>query len=113
MIRMFKTLIVLLVGAIAILYLLNPTAGILEFIPDNAPIIGNLDEAGAMVILISTLSYFGIEIPSLFKRDTPKKETSPNSAPPRKEWVVKQISDQEAGQYEVVESSGQKQKKRS
>lgn len=31
----------------AVLYVLNPTWGIFEFVPDNAPIIGNLDEAAA------------------------------------------------------------------
>jgi len=32
------------IGVVSALYLLNPTAGVLEFIPDNLPIIGNLDE---------------------------------------------------------------------
>jgi hypothetical protein len=43
-----------LVYALAVLggiYLLNPSFGVLEFIPDNLPIIGNLDE-GASVLLI-------------------------------------------------------------
>lgn len=37
----------LMLGGIALisgLYLLNPTAGFIEFIPDNLPIIGNIDE---------------------------------------------------------------------
>ncbi len=42
------------IGAIALIYLLNPTAGVLELIPDNLPIIGNLDEAGATVLLIQS-----------------------------------------------------------
>lgn len=33
------------IGVVSFLYILNPTAGILEFIPDNFPIIGNLDDA--------------------------------------------------------------------
>lgn len=39
----------MLVGTI---YLLNFTAGIIEFIPDNLPIIGNIDEgiAGALLV---------------------------------------------------------------
>lgn len=41
------------VGAVvAGLYIINPTAGILELIPDNIPIWGNLDEAGATALLI-------------------------------------------------------------
>jgi hypothetical protein len=43
-----------LVGGI---YLLNPTAGVLELIPDVAPGIGNLDEAGAAALLIFGLRY--------------------------------------------------------
>lgn len=34
------------------LYLLNPTAGIFEFLPDNIPLIGNLDEAGAAILVV-------------------------------------------------------------
>lgn len=33
------------------LYILNPTLGVLEFIPDNLPIIGNLDEGVAFTLL--------------------------------------------------------------
>ena len=38
--------------AIGILYLLNPTAGIFELLPDVMPIVGNLDEAGATVLVV-------------------------------------------------------------
>jgi len=41
-----------IIGGISLLYLINPTAGIIELIPDNLPILGNLDEAGATVLLI-------------------------------------------------------------
>jgi uncharacterized membrane protein YkvA (DUF1232 family) len=37
---------------VAAIYLLNPTAGVLELIPDVAPVIGNLDEAGATALLL-------------------------------------------------------------
>jgi hypothetical protein len=40
-------------------YILNPTAGFIEFIPDNTPIIGNLDEAGATALIIYSLQYLG------------------------------------------------------
>jgi uncharacterized membrane protein YkvA (DUF1232 family) len=44
----------LIVGAvIGIIYLINPTAGLIEIIPDNLPFLGNLDEAGAAVLVIT------------------------------------------------------------
>jgi uncharacterized membrane protein YkvA (DUF1232 family) len=63
-----KTFFIALAGVVAGIYLLNPTLGIFEFIPDNLPVIGNLDEAGAMTIVIASLSYFGIDISKFFKR---------------------------------------------
>jgi uncharacterized membrane protein YkvA (DUF1232 family) len=38
--------------AIGAIYLVNPTAGVLELIPDMLPFVGNLDEAGATALLI-------------------------------------------------------------
>jgi uncharacterized membrane protein YkvA (DUF1232 family) len=38
--------------ALGVLYLLNPTAGLLELIPDAIPIIGNLDEAAATTLVL-------------------------------------------------------------
>jgi uncharacterized membrane protein YkvA (DUF1232 family) len=49
--RGWPTWIVYIFGLIGILYILNPTAGILELIPDNFPIIGNLDEAVAFMLI--------------------------------------------------------------
>ncbi len=43
----FVYLLGLMVGG---LYLLNPTAGLFELIPDNLPVIGNLDEVAAMAL---------------------------------------------------------------
>jgi hypothetical protein len=39
--------LVYLMAVIGGIYMLNPTAGILEIIPDTIPIVGNLDEGGA------------------------------------------------------------------
>lgn len=58
----FQKTIVLAITALAALYLANPTAGILELIPDITPVLGNLDEATAMALLISGLSYFGVNV---------------------------------------------------
>jgi hypothetical protein len=40
-----------LAALIGFIYILNPTAGILEAIPDNLPIIGNLDEGVAFLLI--------------------------------------------------------------
>lgn len=45
-----------LVYALAIfglIYLLNPTFGVFEFIPDNLPFIGNLDESVAFMLVLA------------------------------------------------------------
>lgn len=36
-----------LFAAVGVLYLLNPGGGIIEILPDNLPLIGNLDEGAA------------------------------------------------------------------
>jgi hypothetical protein len=50
------------------LYLINPTAGIFELIPDNFPIVGNLDEAAALFLILSTMSYLGMHLPEFLER---------------------------------------------
>lgn len=69
MLIMKKTGIILL-GVFSFIYLLNPTAGFFELIPDNIPLIGNLDEAAAVTILLMCLRYFGYDLPDIFN---PKK----------------------------------------
>lgn len=64
--NLVETFLVGLVGLASALYLFNPTAGIFELIPDNFPVIGNLDEAAAAAFLISALAYFGIDFGRLF-----------------------------------------------
>ena len=66
---MFKSVIVIIIGILSLLYILNPGAGIFELIPDNIPFIGNLDEATAAMILLACLRYFGIDIGNIFKRN--------------------------------------------
>ena len=56
-------------GIFSLLYLLNPGAGIFELIPDNIPIIGNLDEVAAVALLLACLRFFGYDLPAWFKRD--------------------------------------------
>lgn len=49
------------VGVLCVLYLMNLLFGTVELIPDNVPIFGNLDEAGATAILLGVMAYFGID----------------------------------------------------
>jgi len=63
-----KSLLVILAGVLSLLYILNPGAGIFELIPDNIPVIGNLDEATAVLVLLSCFRYFNIDLANLFKR---------------------------------------------
>ncbi|MGI8604328.1 MAG: YkvA family protein [Verrucomicrobiales bacterium] len=62
-----KSLVVAAMGALALVYLINPTAGLLEFIPDNFPIFGNLDEAAATTLLLACLAYFGLDLTKFLK----------------------------------------------
>jgi len=63
---MTKKIIIGFIGIISLLYLLNPGIGLFEFIPDNVPFIGNLDEATATFLLLSSLAYFGIDLRDIF-----------------------------------------------
>lgn len=54
--------VVYFLSLIGVVYLLNPTAGLLEIIPDFAPFIGNLDEGVAVWLLFSgMIELFGIK----------------------------------------------------
>jgi 4-hydroxybenzoate polyprenyltransferase len=63
-----KRIVVFCAGILATIYILNPTAGLFEILPDNLPLVGNLDEAAAVALLLMCLSYFGIDLPNIFKR---------------------------------------------
>lgn len=47
-----------LLAILGLVYILNPTAGIIELIPDNLPIVGNLDEGAAFLIIWYALVEF-------------------------------------------------------
>jgi hypothetical protein len=66
---MLKNIFVFLAGILSLFYLINPGMGIFELLPDNLPIIGNLDEAGAAVLLIAALKYFGVDLTRFFIKD--------------------------------------------
>ena len=53
----------------SVVYLINPDAGIFEFIPDVLPFVGNIDEVAATTFLLGVLSYFGIDIKGFFGKN--------------------------------------------
>lgn len=59
-------------GLISTLYLVNPTAGFFELLPDNLPGLGNVDEALATVLLLRVLAYFGVYVGGLGRKDQEK-----------------------------------------
>jgi uncharacterized membrane protein YkvA (DUF1232 family) len=54
---------------IGVIYIINPGAGIIEFIPDNMPIIGNLDEAAAVILILKCLRELGYDITRRKKKE--------------------------------------------
>jgi hypothetical protein len=53
-----KTFLVIILAFASFIYLLNPDAGIFEFLPDNIPFVGNIDEGLASFVLYSSIEYF-------------------------------------------------------
>jgi len=52
-----KHYLIIATGILSVLYLLNPGFGVFDLIPDNLPIIGNLDEGAAAYVIISVIAY--------------------------------------------------------
>ncbi|MBN2790796.1 MAG: DUF1232 domain-containing protein [Candidatus Delongbacteria bacterium] len=46
----------------SLVYIINPTAGIFEILPDNIPFFGNIDEAGVTYFLFMCLRYLGLDL---------------------------------------------------
>lgn len=64
--RILKEMFILAIGFLAFVYLINPTAGFIEFIPDALPIVGNIDEGFATMVLLSVLRYYGLDLGRIF-----------------------------------------------
>ena len=47
---------------LGVIYLMNPTAGVIELIPDNLPFIGNIDEAAVVFFILKYLRDLGINL---------------------------------------------------
>ena len=67
-----KDLSIALVGILSFIYLLNFTFGFAE-LPDNLPLVGNIDEAVAAALLLNSLKYFGVDLTNLFKKKPESK----------------------------------------
>lgn len=65
-----KSLLVTLAGILAFLYLVFPSFGVFEFLPDYIPFIGNVDEATATMVLLAALRYHGMDLTNLFRKRT-------------------------------------------
>lgn len=61
-------------GLVGVIYLLNPSAGVLELLPDNLPVVGNLDEATATILALGALRYLtGIDLTGWGRRRLRRK----------------------------------------
>jgi hypothetical protein len=77
-----KSAVVLLLGVVSLIWLLNPPGLNLD---DTIPLIGNLDEAAAALILINCLKYFGFDLTRIFQagqRGTSEQPGAKPSKPP-------------------------------
>ena len=77
-----RSFIVLVVMVLSGFYLLNPGAGWIECVPDAFPLIGNLDEASAVLLFVACLRYFGVDLTRLFARE-PTPRTLPRRDTPQ------------------------------
>lgn len=71
-----KKILIHVIGLTSLSYLLNIGVGVIELIPDGIPIIGNLDEAAATILLINYLRYLGIDLLDIFKNKGNYREKS-------------------------------------
>jgi uncharacterized membrane protein YkvA (DUF1232 family) len=69
---MLKKIAAIIMGLISLIYVFNPTAGIIELIPDNLPLAGNLDEVAATAIIIAALRILNFDLTKPLS--PPKKE---------------------------------------
>ncbi|MBK6540307.1 MAG: DUF1232 domain-containing protein [Flavobacteriales bacterium] len=72
-----KKILVALVGLLCFVYLLNPTAGVFELLPDNIPLIGNLDEVTATTVFFAAMRYFGWDPTTMLLKGTKAPSASP------------------------------------
>ena len=74
-----RCVIVFALFVVSAIYLINPTAGFFEILPDNLPIIGNLDEAGAVAIVLNCFRLCGLDLTNLFSKPLRRKRVYQNT----------------------------------
>ncbi len=57
-----------LILILSLVYIGNPTSGVMELLPDNLPLVGNLDEGLVAYLALMTLRYLGVRIPGIGER---------------------------------------------
>lgn len=62
-----KKLPYILLVIISMLYIINPTFGVFELLPDNLPLVGNIDEGLFTILLLWSLGKLGVDLPFLKK----------------------------------------------
>lgn len=65
---------------LSVLYLANLTFGVVE-IPDNLPLVGNLDEVFFSGVLFASLARLGIRLPFMGSSPTKVSRTTPYDPP--------------------------------
>ena len=48
--------------------MVNPGLGVFELLPDNLPIVGNLDEAAVVFIMFAAMRYLGLRLPEFIEK---------------------------------------------
>ena len=82
MIRLFKEMVIVGLGLFAVVYLIFPTLGIFELIPDAVPLIGSMDEAAATVVIVNTLNYYGLDLGRLYGKPKKRRRRRTIQQPP-------------------------------
>jgi uncharacterized membrane protein YkvA (DUF1232 family) len=64
--RLLKEMFIIFLGLAAAVYLVYPSLGVFELIPDALPFVGSIDEGTATLLLVSVLRYYGLDLSRLF-----------------------------------------------
>lgn len=70
--RLLKEMMIIGLAGVALIYLIYPSLGVFELIPDAIPVLGSIDEASATLILINTFRYYGFDVTRFYGKRTPQ-----------------------------------------